>query len=212
MAEGKRLLMQVAVRQAREKGSTRTLVLRELAREAGLNHNTFYRHFDDLENMFEAIIADYTGRIREGVRRARESVVAGSPPSRVVLGWLFDFARQEPDVFVVAMREMHGPPGPIRDAVRAVFELVVDDMVGELTELGHLPSLGQPVLRRLLRVQAAHAFNLCNEYLEAPQRRAELLESAQELFEVLVAGALARERRRPPGRASVRRSGRRPRA
>lgn len=198
MAEGKRRLMEAALRQAREKGSTRGLVLRELAREAGLNHNTFYRHFADLESMFQAIIADFSHELRDGLRAARESVPPGQTPSRVVMGWMLDFAHQRPEAFVVAIRELYGPPGPVREAIQAVSELMMDDMVRQLTQLGHLPPLARAPWRRLLRVYATTTFNLCLEYLETPSRRAELIDEAEELFEVLMAGALARGTRQRP--------------
>lgn len=195
VAEGKRRLMEAAVRQAKAQGSVKGLGLRELAREAGLNHNTFYRHFADMESMFAEIIADFTAQLRRGLRAVREQVPVGTSPTRAVLSWSFDFADQHSDALIVAARELRGPPGPVRDAMRAVADLMAEDMTKELLALGHLPPLDPGLWRRLLRVHATNAFDLCLTYLEAPGRRRELLDSAEELFEVLVAGAVARGRR-----------------
>jgi AcrR family transcriptional regulator len=195
-AQGKRLLMEAAARLAARQGGATSLVLRELAREAGLNHNTFYRHFESIEAMMASIVEDFGTSLRSGLLQARESVLPGQPPSPVVVAWLFDFAREHCDVFTVAMREQYGPDGPVRDAVRGMLDQLREDMLADLTRLGHLPALDKGRLRRLLRISIDQVFRLCLDYLEAPRRRAELLRAAKELFDTLVAGAMVLESKR----------------
>ena len=48
---GKRALLDAAERLASSSRCLTSLGLRELAREAGLNPNTFYRHFRDMEDL-----------------------------------------------------------------------------------------------------------------------------------------------------------------
>ena len=50
-APGKRQLMAAALRLSSTSRSLSNLGLRELAREAGLNPNTFYRHFRDVDDL-----------------------------------------------------------------------------------------------------------------------------------------------------------------
>jgi len=157
MANGKQLLMEAAARLAARQGAT-SLVLREIAREAGLNHNTFYRHFEDLESMMQSIVESFGEQLRQGLSDARASLRPGEIPTQKVIGWLFDFARRHRDVFIVAMRERFGPPGPVRDAVRRTLEQLTADT--------------------------------------QPRRRQELLATTQEVFETLLAGAVALEARR----------------
>ena len=190
IAPGKRLLMEAAARLAARQGAT-SLVLREIAREAGLNHNTFYRHFDDLEGLMQAVVEDFARQLREGLTEARRSVPAGEPPTPTVVGWLFDFARAHRDVFVVAMRERHGPPGPVRKAVRDLLVRLREDMRRDLASLGYLPRVEEARLRRLLDVSVNEVFRHCLEYVEAPRRRSELLHASRELLETLIAGAAA---------------------
>ena len=49
LAGGKLKLVQAALRLITQSRSLTSLGLRELAREAGLNPNTFYRHFRNLD-------------------------------------------------------------------------------------------------------------------------------------------------------------------
>ena len=76
MAHGKKLLMEAATRLAARQGAT-SLVLREIAREAGLNHNTFYRHFADLETMMQAIVYSFGDQLRQGLSEARATLRPG---------------------------------------------------------------------------------------------------------------------------------------
>jgi AcrR family transcriptional regulator len=190
MANGKKLLMEAATRLAARQGAT-SLVLREIAREAGLNHNTFYRHFTDLEAMMEAIVEAFGDQLREGLSEVRANLRPGEVPTQRVIGWLFDFARSHRDVFIVAMRERFGPPGLVRDSVHRLLEQLTKDTQRDLTQSGFLPDVDPDYMRRLLEVSVNEVFRHCIEYLEQPRRRHELLTTTQELLETILAGAVA---------------------
>jgi len=194
MAAGKKLLMEAAARLAARQGAT-SLVLREIAREAGLNHNTFYRHFADLESMMEVIVESFGDQLRQGLSDARATLRPGDIPTQKVIGWLFDFARSHRDVFIVAMRERFGPPGPVRDAVQRLLEQLTADTQRDLTMIGFLPDIDPDYMRRVLEVSVNEVFRNCIEYLERPGRRQELLAATQEVLETLLAGAVALEAR-----------------
>ena len=195
MAAGKKLLMEAAARLAARQGAT-SLVLREIAREAGLNHNTFYRHFTDLESMMQAIVESFGDELRQGLSDARATLRPGEVPTQKVIGWLFDFARGHRDVFIVAMRERFGPPGPLRDAVQRLLEQLTADTQRDLTMIGFLPDIDPDYMRRVLEVSVNEVFRNCIEYLERPRRRQELLAATQEVLETLLAGAVALDGRR----------------
>ena len=194
MATGKKLLMEAAARLAARQGAT-SLVLREIAREAGLNHNTFYRHFADLESMMQAIVESFGDQLRQGLSDARATLRPGEIPTQKVIGWLFDFARGHRDVFIVAMRERFGAPGPVRDAVQRLLEQLTADTQRDLTMIGFLPDIDPDYMRRVLEVSVNEVFRNCIEYLERPSRRQELLAATQEVLETLLAGAVLLEAR-----------------
>jgi AcrR family transcriptional regulator len=195
MAAGKKLLMEAAAKLASRQGAT-SLVLREIAREAGLNHNTFYRHFADLESMMQAIVESFGVQLRQGLSDARATLRPGEVPTQKVIGWLFDFARGHRDVFIVAMRERFGPPGPLRDAVQHLLDQLTADTQRDLTMLGFLPDIEPDYMRRVLEVSVNEVFRNCIEYLERPRRRQELLAATQEVLETLLAGAVLLDARR----------------
>lgn len=199
VATGKKLLMEAATRLAARQGAT-SLVLREIAREAGLNHNTFYRHFADLESMMQVIVDGFGDELRQGLSDVRATLRPGEVPTQKVIGWLFDFARSHRDVFIVAMRERFGPPGPVRDSVQRLLEQLTADTQRDLTMIGFLPDIDPHYTRRLLEVSVNEVFRHCIEYLEEPRRRRELLSTTQELLETMFAGAVALDSRTRAGR------------
>lgn len=193
MAQGKRLLMDTATRLLARQTLQSTLALRELAREAGLNHNTFYRHFSNLEEMQQTIVEEFIAGLRAGLTESRQQLPPGQSVSRVVIGWLFDFARENSDPFILAYRIWHGPPSDSRDLVQKAMDHLCEDMLRDLLALGVLPPLNEARLRRLLAIDVHQVFRLCIAYLEAPRSRARLLDAGDEMLKALIAGAMALE-------------------
>ena len=192
MAQGKRLLMEAAARLAARHGCAQSVSLRELAREAGLNHNTFYRHFDSLDDMLGHIVDTFGQQLRDGLAQARRDAPSVQEMSTTVVAWLLDFAQAHSDVFVVAMRERYGPPGPLRTAVTSMLQQLQDDMLIELNARQALPPLPEATLRPVLALIVDQTLKTCFEHLEAPQDRARRLTEAKALFDTLMLGTAAR--------------------
>lgn len=175
---------------AQQQGSGR-LSLRELAREAGLNHNTFYRHFTDLSELQVALMDDFTQQLRAGVQRARANLGAHPSITHRVVGWLFDFAKTHRDVFLVAYRTLHGPPSQGRTLLEHCLAELRIDMLREQRAMGLLPPGHDEVWLRVLAVYGRTVYGLIVRYLEAPRQRQALLREAEELLTILVNGTLA---------------------
>jgi AcrR family transcriptional regulator len=193
MAPGKRLLMDATARLAARHSSAQTMSLRELAREAGLNHNTFYRHFNSLEELLQEVVNDFGKELRHGLTQARASASANDAISLTVVSWLLDFALAHREVFIVSMREQYGPSGPLRDAVRHMLEQLQDDMLLDLRARQALPPLPDEVLRLPLRIITEQTFKLCLDHIEAPEHKSRRLIDAQALFDTMMLGTLARQ-------------------
>ncbi|MGS8176830.1 TetR family transcriptional regulator [Pseudomonas aeruginosa] len=70
-APGKRALLEAALRLGSSSRSLGAIGLRELAREAGLNPNTFYRHFRDIDDLGLTMIRDISTQLAPERRRRR---------------------------------------------------------------------------------------------------------------------------------------------
>ncbi|MDF5940116.1 TetR family transcriptional regulator [Pseudomonas aeruginosa] len=83
-APGKRALLEAALRLGSSSRSLGAIGLRELAREAGLNPNTFYRHFRDIDDLGLTMIRDISTQLRQPLRQlaARPRLVRRPAPER----------------------------------------------------------------------------------------------------------------------------------
>jgi TetR/AcrR family transcriptional regulator, fatty acid biosynthesis regulator len=186
--QGRERLVQAAARLAATLGHSR-FSLRDLAKEAGMGHNSIYRHFQSMDDLVVATVTAFCDEVREGLSAARRSVPPGPGLTNAVMGWLLDFALAHRDVFVMAMRERHGPAGPAREAVENMLASIRQDMLAELTTLGHLPKAQPLSLAWAIEVLVNQNFQLSIDYIEDPGRRKDILERSQLLFTWVMAGA-----------------------
>ena len=199
-AEGKRLLMEAALDLTANTRSLGAFSLRELARNAGLNPNTFYRHFKDFDELGLAIIEDMMAQIRQPLRdlrrEAAESVVPpGSPPiswqenprlnfvrslqvSNVTVELFFKFVESNPKAFILGVRELHGSSPVLRKALRKLMKGFAHDMAEDIEVLGLLPKLDPASLLSVSEVISRELFQLSMDYIEEPERRDEICQQA----------------------------------
>ncbi|MFC5696374.1 TetR family transcriptional regulator [Pseudomonas sp. GCM10022186] len=209
-APGKRLLMEAALRLGSRNRSLGSLGLRELAREAGLNPNTFYRHFKDVDDLGLAIIRTIATQLRQPLRDLRREAAA-----RAVLGdggvmpkllgidlgrgrrvchetvqLFFDFVDGHAEAFIIGVRELHGASPVLRAALREVMEDFAADMAEDVREYQLLPALvAEPVVQRVSSLVSRNLFQLSLDYIGEPERREAIRAEAEEQVLFLFTGA-----------------------
>ena len=187
---GRERLMRAALRLGARKRSLNALGLRELGREAGLNPNTFYRHFKSLEDLNLAIIEQFGSELRPALSDIRRSASTPQDAARGSTEHVFDFAARNPEVFIVGVRELHGASPAVRQALREALEAFAGDMADDVRLRGLAPGLDPGRLSEVSMAVVRQTFYLCLDYLEQPQRRDELVRQAIDFVEMLIAGAL----------------------
>ncbi len=143
LAPGKRRLIEAALRLTAGGRSFATLGLRELAREAGLNPNTFYRHFDTLDDLAREAVEWVSRRLRPMLRRERWLAAHDEPhsvPRRACVAF-FAFALDNREAFLSALAEYHGTSPALREAVRANLHEVSAEMADDVVQLNLMPAL-----------------------------------------------------------------------
>ncbi|KHO64114.1 MULTISPECIES: TetR family transcriptional regulator [Pseudomonas] len=209
LAQGKRLLLDAALRLMARTHSLSSLGLRELAREAGLNPNTFYRHFGSIEELGLVLITQIGTQLRRPLRELRREaaqrtlqqargeqllgadLTRGRQVCRETVQLFFDFVEQNPDGFIVGMRELHGASPMLRKALRELMADFAQDMAEDIAEFGLVPGVDEETLLRMASTITRHLFVLAQDYLEQPERQAAVRGEAEELIITLLAGALA---------------------
>jgi len=192
MAPGKRLLLDAAAKLVANNSSPSMVSLRELAREAGLNHNTFYRHFSNFEELLQTLVDSFGQELRGGLALARQNASNPDAISHHAMNWLLDFALANKNVFLVAIRERHGTGGPLQQAMTKTMKHIEDDMLVDLKARQALPPLPEADLRLALRLIMDNAFQLCMLHIQAPRHKAQHLNQAKSVFDTVVMGTLMR--------------------
>jgi AcrR family transcriptional regulator len=214
-AFGKRALMAAALRLAMLRRSLSLLGIRELAREAGLNPNTFYRHFKGMDDLGLAIIKDVVEPLRNSLREMRiEAAVASEktpatqsldaygvelaralPVTRQTVRLFFDFVAEHPQAFIVGMRELNGPSEVLRTELKQVMEDFASDMAEDIVRLNLLPTLDRAVVLILSRMIIRQMFQASLEFLEHGCDRAACCSQAEAHIVMLFVGAASLKRK-----------------
>ena len=210
-AQGKRLLMEAALTLTAKSRSLNALGLRELARDAGLNPNTFYRHFANIDELGLAIIEEMSQQIRQPLRDLRRQAAESMMPSELAnISWeenpalnlqkanlvtqatvklFFDYVLQNPNAFIIGVRELHGASPVLRQALRKVMADFAADMALDIRELNLLPMLGEDTAQEVATTVSREMFQLSMDYIEQPEQRKQILQQAESLVITLFTGA-----------------------
>ncbi len=210
-AQGKRLLMDAALKLTAQTRSINALGLRELAREAGLNPNTFYRHFKDIDELGLSIIAEMSQQLRQPLRDLRKRAAESVMPAELAgIGWeenptlnlqkstlatretvklFFDYAAQNPNAFIMGVRELHGASPVLRQALRQVMTDFAQDMADDIRQLQLLPMLDDVTLLEVATTISREMFQLSMDYIEQEDQRDRILAQAEALVVMLFTGA-----------------------
>lgn len=189
---GRQRLIEAALRLAARRSSVTSLGLRELAREAGLNPNTFYRHFKDLDELSIALVDEFgreLERRRHESRRVTTDFVAFLSHS---LKTYFEFAAEHPEAFLLGFRELASPSATGR-AVKKLMDEVARDIadIGRQFDQAGGPALSDGRALELAGFIVSGLFLQAIEYIEHRSQRRAILARAQRYVALLLHGALA---------------------
>jgi AcrR family transcriptional regulator len=200
---GKRKLIEAALRLTAGGRSFASLGLRELAREAGLNPNTFYRHFDALDDLAREAVESVSRRLRPMLRRGRWLAAHDEPhsvPRRACVAF-FAFALENREAFLSALVEYHGTSPALREAVRANLHEVSAEIADDVVQLELMPTLTPETVDEVCTQVVLQLFHLSAEYIDADAaRRDALIAYAERFIARLFAGSVLLAQHEP-GRA-----------
>jgi AcrR family transcriptional regulator len=191
-------LMDAAVRLLGTHRSVSTLSLREIAREAGIAPNSFYRHFRDVDELTVALI-DQAGRALRGIiREARQRLSMERSAIRTSVEAFMDQLDADEKYLQVLLREMSTGSDAFRHAVDRELNYFEDELRDELERMekltGHAtyePALTAKAITRLVVAMGANAANLPTE------QRAELIDQTVTMIRMIMEGSqsLAKKKR-----------------
>lgn len=200
--------MEAALELAATTRSIASLGLREVARHAGLNPNTFYRHFKDFDELGVAMLKELGTELRAGLRERRMRPAAKgfrlsdfSDPAkgleqavalaRESVGLVLDFVMDNREAYTVGIRELHGSSPVMREAMRALLDDIAQDMTEDLIGVLKLPAVPPEEMIEVARVIVRQMVFFSMDYLERPERHEQIKREAERFILLLFWGAIA---------------------
>jgi AcrR family transcriptional regulator len=181
--------------------SVSTLSLREVAREAGIAPNSFYRHFRDMDELAVALIDLAGGQLRQIIREARLRVSAGGEVIRPSVEAFMEQLESDDKLLHILLREGSVGSDAFRQAVDRELRHFEDELRDDLIRLSQVewpmayqPALVAKAITRLVFAMGATAMDLPRE------RRREITDQTIEMVRMIVVGAQTLAREAPPSR------------
>jgi AcrR family transcriptional regulator len=183
-------LMEAAVRLVDSKRSVSSLSLREIAREAGIAPNSFYRHFRDVDELAVALI-DRAGRgLRGTIREARKRLESGRGGVRSSVEVFMEALDDDQKYLQILLREISIGSDAFRQAVDRELNYFEEELNDELLRIVestgqdiHEPRLVAKAITRLVFTLGASAANMSME------QRSELTAETVTMVRMIIIGA-----------------------
>jgi AcrR family transcriptional regulator len=113
----RRLLINAALSQLSAERNFSNLSLREVAKEAGLAPTSFYRHFDDMEELGLTLVDEAGLTLRQLMRQARQRIENGGSVIRTSVLTFMEFLESSGNILRLLLRERSGTSAAFRAAV-----------------------------------------------------------------------------------------------
>lgn len=171
--------------------SLSTLSLREVAREAGIAPNSFYRQFRDMDELSIALI-DLAGRsLRTIIGQARHrATTSASSVVGVSVQTFIEQLRADDKLLHVLLREGAVGSDDFKHAVDRELHYFEDELQLDLVRLAamdgvrlHAPQLAAKAITRLVFAMGASAMDL------PPENDAELIDEISTMVRMIIVGA-----------------------
>ncbi|ERS85500.1 TetR family transcriptional regulator [Marinobacter sp. EVN1] len=193
LAGGKLKLIQAALRLITQSRSLTSLGLRELAREAGLNPNTFYRHFRNLDEFGLQVLGYIAEDMKAGVRQLRQMADSSEQASHDTVTFVYHYFLANPAATTVAVRELHGPSPVLRRALEAQLDASAREMAEDILERGLVPGVDEVVVQEISNMTIRYILFRAMDYIEKPGQRERIQVETERFINRQFRGALIEE-------------------
>lgn len=193
-AEGKRRLIEAALRLAAQGTGFVSLGIRELAREAGLNHNTFYRHFRNMDELGAAATHEVAQDFMAAMKAIRGNAARHADATVGAAQYFYDFVLQNPQLFVVGLRELHSVSTPMRQALQDVIHEIARESVDQIVSMDLAPGMDESSLLPATTAITHYLFYRSLDCIERPDQKGVIIEETVRFMRAQFLGAAALQR------------------
>ncbi|MFL1464493.1 TetR family transcriptional regulator [Marinobacter sp. DUT-3] len=187
---GKLKLVQAGLRLITESRSLTSLGLRELAREAGLNPNTFYRHFKNLDEFGLQVLGYIAADMKSGVRELRQMAESSEQASHDTVAFVYHYFLSNPSATTVAVRELHGPSPLLRKALEAQLNASAREMAEDIIERQLVSAVPPETIHEISRMTIRYILFRAMDYIEKPEQRETIQQETERFINRQFRGAM----------------------
>lgn len=190
MTGGKLKLVQAALRLTTQTRSLTSLGLRELAREAGLNPNTFYRHFRNLDEFGLQVLGFIAGDMKAAVRELRRMAQSSEQATHDTVAYVYGYFLAHPATVTVAVRELHGSSALLRQALKAQLDASAREMAEDIIERRLVPSVAPETIHEISGMTIRYILFRAMDYVDAPDQRERIQRETEDFINRQFLGAV----------------------
>ena len=188
-------LLQAALHLIGEGRSFTSLGIREIAREAGIVPNAFYRHFRNTDELGLALVEEVGITLRRLLREARQVGVAESEMVRRSVEVYEQYVKQNRLLFLFISSERAGGSRILRLAIRNDVSHFTHEMAQDFRRLGMYRELSTASLQMICGLIVTAMLAAAPEILDLPPGQplleAEMSENFVQQLQVVLLGASA---------------------
>lgn len=168
----RRALIDAALNQLNKSGAFSSLSLREVSREANIAPTSFYRHFQNMDELGLTLVDEGGLALRQLLRQSRQRIADGGSIIRVSMETFMDFIDHNASIFRLMLQEHSGSSREFRLAVAREIEHFKAELADFLHAERELPDwvaeLQSDAIVRLV-------FSVGADALELPSKERETL-------------------------------------
>jgi AcrR family transcriptional regulator len=168
----RRMIIDAAFRLLNQDRSYSSLSLREVTREAGIAPNSFYRHFEGMEEL-GLILVDESGVVlRQLMRKARQRIHDQGGVIRTSVETFMEFSHNSPHIFYLLSRERSGTSQAFRKAVSRELQYFIVELADYIQQTQGYPAADAKVQAEAMVILV---FNAAAEALDCKPAELRLL-------------------------------------
>lgn len=135
----RRMIIDAALRLLSHERSYTSLSLREVTREAGIAPNSFYRHFEDMEELGLTLVDEGGVALRQLMRKARQRIRDRGSIIQISVDTFMEFIHNNPHVFYLLLRERSGTSLAFRKAVSRELQYFIVELADYIQQTQNYP-------------------------------------------------------------------------
>src|SRR5690554_6142314 len=136
----RRALIDAALNQLSPESSFSSLSLREVSREAGIAPTSFYRHFQNMDELGLTLVDEGGLALRQLLRQSRQRIAKGGSIIEISVHTFMDYVTHNKNIFRLMLQEQAGTTKDFRLAIAREIDHFKQELTDYLKAERNIPA------------------------------------------------------------------------